>query len=100
MRQHFRLFTLVALTIAPCLASGTSPAAASSGAVVTPHRLESQAGAEILAAGGNAFDAAVAAGYAEAVVNPCCGSVGGGGVALSRAPYITRTAGGKGTVPR
>ncbi len=47
--------------------------------VVAAHRLASEAGAEILRAGGNAIDAAVAIGYAEAVVNPCCGNIGGGG---------------------
>ena len=36
-------------------------------------------GADILRKGGNAIDAAVAVGYAEAVVNPCCGNIGGGG---------------------
>jgi gamma-glutamyltranspeptidase/glutathione hydrolase len=47
--------------------------------VVSAHHLASEAGAQILRAGGNAIDAAVAIGYAEAVVNPCCGNIGGGG---------------------
>ena len=33
---------------------------------------------------GNAIDAAVAVGYAEAVTNPCCGNIGGGGFMLIR----------------
>jgi gamma-glutamyltranspeptidase/glutathione hydrolase len=47
--------------------------------VVSAQRLAAEAGAEILRAGGNAVDAAVAVGYAEAVTNPCCGNIGGGG---------------------
>ena len=47
--------------------------------VVSAQRLASEAGVAILQQGGNAVDAAVAVGYAEAVVNPCCGNIGGGG---------------------
>ncbi|HWU56498.1 MAG TPA: gamma-glutamyltransferase, partial [Rhizomicrobium sp.] len=50
--------------------------------VVTAQHLATDAGVEILEAGGNAVDAAVAVGYAEAVVNPCCGNIGGGGFML------------------
>lgn len=49
------------------------------GMVVSESKLASMAGVEILEAGGNAVDAAVAVGYMLAVVNPCCGNIGGGG---------------------
>ncbi len=47
--------------------------------VVSAHRLASEVGVRVLQAGGNAVDAAVAVGYALAVVDPCCGNIGGGG---------------------
>jgi gamma-glutamyltranspeptidase/glutathione hydrolase len=47
--------------------------------VVSAQRLAAEAGVDMLRQGGNAIDAAVAVGYAEAVVNPCCGNIGGGG---------------------
>lgn len=47
--------------------------------VVTAQHLATKVGVDILKAGGNAIDAAVAVGYALAVVQPCCGNIGGGG---------------------
>lgn len=52
--------------------------------VATGHELVSQAAAEILRAGGNAFDAAVAAGFAGAVAEQTLTSLGGGGFLLAR----------------
>ncbi len=57
------------------------PVEAEHGMAVSSQRDASKAGADILAAGGNAIDAAVAIGYALAVTHPCCGNIGGGGFA-------------------
>lgn len=79
----------IALAVAGMLALPGSARAASapavageSGMVVSSQALASRVGADILAAGGNAVDAAVAVAFAEAVVNPCCGNLGGGGFLL------------------
>ena len=76
-----RLAAALALLLAPgfAYAAGAPLLQASNGMVVTAQRLATAVGVEILQAGGNAIDAAVAVGYAEAVVNPCCGNIGGGG---------------------
>ncbi|MGH7059128.1 MAG: gamma-glutamyltransferase, partial [Stellaceae bacterium] len=62
-------------------ARAASPPAveAEHGMVVSSERRASEVGVQIFKAGGNAIDAAVAVGYALAVLDPCCGNIGGGG---------------------
>jgi gamma-glutamyltranspeptidase/glutathione hydrolase len=52
--------------------------------VATEQHYATQAGVNVLRSGGNAVDAAVAVAYALAVVDPCCGNIGGGGFMLVR----------------
>ncbi|NKI73411.1 gamma-glutamyltransferase [Dickeya sp. CFBP 2040] len=72
--------SLTALLVSGVVHAVSIPAVeAKHGMVVTSQHLASQVGVDILKMGGNAIDAAVAVGYAQAVVNPCCGNIGGGG---------------------
>ena len=59
--------------------AAAKPVIARHAMVVTDQHLATEVGLRILKEGGNAVDAAVAVGYALAVVNPCCGNIGGGG---------------------
>jgi gamma-glutamyltranspeptidase/glutathione hydrolase len=60
-------------------AASAAPVAAKNGMVVSAQRLATEVGVEVLKKGGNAVDAAVAVGYALAVVYPAAGNLGGGG---------------------
>jgi len=60
-------------------AASVPPVGGEHGMVVTAHQLATRVGVDVLKKGGNAVDAAVAVGYAMAVVYPAAGNLGGGG---------------------
>lgn len=58
------------------------PVVGHNGMVATSHHLATKVAYDVLAAGGNAVDAAVTAGFALAVTQPRSGNIGGGGFML------------------
>jgi gamma-glutamyltranspeptidase / glutathione hydrolase len=77
-------FLLAVLATASTLDARTQPVRARSGMVASQNAIASRIGADVLAEGGTAVDAAVATAFALAVTHPTAGNIGGGGFLLYR----------------
>ena len=101
----FVYHVVLAISVVGCGGTGTTPATVAfepvesrpparspNGMVVSGERRASQVGRDVLRAGGNAVDAAIATGFALAVTNPSAGNIGGGGFMIIRFPDGRATA--------
>jgi gamma-glutamyltranspeptidase / glutathione hydrolase len=86
--RHPILHAAVVLGLCATALAGTmvQPTHAPKAMVATVQVDASNAGIEVLKAGGNAVDAAVAVGFALTVTHPQAGNIGGGGFMLFRRP--------------
>jgi gamma-glutamyltranspeptidase/glutathione hydrolase len=78
------LSALVAIALAVSIGASSVPIRSQKGIVSSSNEIASRIGADVIAAGGTAVDAAVATAFALAVVHPSAGNIGGGGFIVYR----------------
>jgi gamma-glutamyltranspeptidase/glutathione hydrolase len=83
---HARLMLAAAICAALTITTGASsvPIRSQKGMVASQNEIASRIGADVIAAGGAAVDAAVATAFALAVTHPTAGNIGGGGFIVYR----------------
>jgi gamma-glutamyltranspeptidase/glutathione hydrolase len=77
-----KIYCWILLLVLPVASAAASNAAPGHAAIASAHKLATEAGFEVLAQGGNAFDAAVAVASTLSVVEPQSSGIGGGGLFL------------------
>jgi gamma-glutamyltranspeptidase/glutathione hydrolase len=84
MRARIGFVWAIAVAATTVMQGGAEPVRSRYGMVVSQESVASRVGADVLAEGGTAVDAAVATAFALAVTHPAAGNIGGGGFLVYR----------------